>query len=170
MTLTQFELIQTDALRDFHMNQLKWATEAGFLAIPLQVVVPDEHNDPETIDFTVRTTITPEDRIHLFRTASFAHVAIADPRPRSQDAYNDVELEHAENGIRATCTCKWSREGWTDNRTMTHYPFRACSHIMAAIAALDPEIKKQLGDYLLEQATKKQKLDALMAMGAISLS
>ncbi len=53
---------------------------------------------------------------------------------------------------------------------MTAYPFRACSHIMAAIAALDPELKKQLADWRSDQERKQQKFDALMAMGAISLS
>ncbi|MEZ4522465.1 MAG: hypothetical protein R3A46_12600 [Thermomicrobiales bacterium] len=103
----QFDRIDTDNLRAFHFGQLKWAIERDYTPIILQLETEDDR-----YDFQHKVThqqMELEERNALWPEALYVKAAVVDPRPQIEESYAEVQLEHDQAGIRASCTCEWSR-------------------------------------------------------------
>lgn len=166
--LDQFELVNTHALNRFHFNQLDWAvTNAGLQLKPLQA----DSGGGEGI--TNIATLPKDEKVHAFRSATYARIAVEDPRvfsngSRPADSYNEVELEISDHGVKCTCSCEWSREGREYGGRF--YPYRACSHIMAAVAGYDPDVMKAYKQYKAQQQAQLEKLAAVEDQEGLSLT
>ena len=161
--LDQFERIDPDNLKPFHFGQLKWAIERDYIPIILHLETEDDHYDFQHT--SSHSTMPLEERNELWPMATYLKAAVVDPRPFIDESYNEVEVEDDQVGIRATCSCGWSREGWEDRRTGHRYPYRTCAHIMTVLAAHDPDVMTLYGERESRIANNRQKLDALAQMG-----